>query len=175
MATQSSILAWRTPWTEEPGRLQSIGSQRVGHDWKTFTFTFTSFCGKMKLSCYSPADTIQGSLPSPINRNSRTHTHAPERKKERNWLETRQEIQTRLSGVPATAEDSENQQQVPLLTEEGVSLWNVFIWDEGRGVSRAQEEGWLKWFAQPSGVAECREHTRYQHPACAPGSSKVAV
>ena len=31
MATQSSILAWRIPWTEQPGRLQSIGSQRVGH------------------------------------------------------------------------------------------------------------------------------------------------
>ena len=32
MATHSSILAWRTPWTEEPGRLQSLGSQRVRHD-----------------------------------------------------------------------------------------------------------------------------------------------
>ena len=32
-ATHSSILARRIPWTEEPGRLQSIGSQRVGHDW----------------------------------------------------------------------------------------------------------------------------------------------
>ena len=31
MATHSSILAWRIPWTEEPGRLQSLGSQRVGH------------------------------------------------------------------------------------------------------------------------------------------------
>ena len=30
MATHSSILAWRIPWTEEPGRLQSLGSQRVG-------------------------------------------------------------------------------------------------------------------------------------------------
>ena len=29
----SSILAWKIPWTEEPGRLQSMGSQRVGHDW----------------------------------------------------------------------------------------------------------------------------------------------
>ena len=28
----SSMLAWKTPWTEEPGRLQSVGSQRVGHD-----------------------------------------------------------------------------------------------------------------------------------------------
>ena len=32
MATHSSILAWRTPWTEEPGRLQSMGSQKVRHD-----------------------------------------------------------------------------------------------------------------------------------------------
>ena len=32
MATHSSILAWRIPWTEEPGRLQSMGLQRVGHD-----------------------------------------------------------------------------------------------------------------------------------------------
>ena len=33
MATHSSILAWRIPWTEEPGGLQSTGLQRVGHDW----------------------------------------------------------------------------------------------------------------------------------------------
>ena len=32
MATHSSILTWRIPWTEKPGGLQSIGSQRVGHD-----------------------------------------------------------------------------------------------------------------------------------------------
>ena len=32
MATHSSVLAWRIPWTEKPGRLQSIGSHRVGHD-----------------------------------------------------------------------------------------------------------------------------------------------
>ena len=32
MATDSSILAWRSPWIEEPGRLQSRGSNRVGHD-----------------------------------------------------------------------------------------------------------------------------------------------
>ena len=33
MATHSSVLAWRIPWTEKPGRLQSMGSHRVGHDW----------------------------------------------------------------------------------------------------------------------------------------------
>ena len=35
METHPSILAWRLPWTEEPGRLQSIGSQRVGHNCMT--------------------------------------------------------------------------------------------------------------------------------------------
>ena len=35
MATHSSILAWRIPWTEEPGRLQSMQSQKVEHDWVT--------------------------------------------------------------------------------------------------------------------------------------------
>ena len=40
MATHSTIPAWRIPWTEEPGGLQSTGSQRVGHDWATFTLEF---------------------------------------------------------------------------------------------------------------------------------------
>ena len=43
MAPHSSTLAWKIPWLEEPGRLQSMGSMRVGHDWVTslslFTFT----------------------------------------------------------------------------------------------------------------------------------------
>ena len=37
-AAHSSILAWRIPWTEEHGKLQSTGLQRVRHDWKTNTF-----------------------------------------------------------------------------------------------------------------------------------------
>ena len=36
-ATHSSILAWDIPWMEEPGRIQSMGSQRVGHDWARFS------------------------------------------------------------------------------------------------------------------------------------------
>ena len=43
MATYSSVLAWRIPWTEEPGRLQFMGSQRVGHNWATDTFQFCTF------------------------------------------------------------------------------------------------------------------------------------
>ena len=39
MATHSSVLSWRIPWTEEPGRLQSMGSQIVGHNWATHTHT----------------------------------------------------------------------------------------------------------------------------------------
>ena len=42
MAIHSSILAWRIPWTEEPGGLQSMGSQRVGHDWSDWHFHYVT-------------------------------------------------------------------------------------------------------------------------------------
>ena len=45
MATHSSTLAWKIPWTEEPGRLQSMGLQRVRHDWAT-SLHFTSCISK---------------------------------------------------------------------------------------------------------------------------------
>ena len=42
METHSSILAWEIPWTEAPGGLQSMGLQRVGHDWaRVYTHTHT--------------------------------------------------------------------------------------------------------------------------------------
>ena len=43
MAPHSSTLAWKIPWTEEPGRLQSMGSQRVGHDSATEQQQCTTF------------------------------------------------------------------------------------------------------------------------------------
>ena len=43
MATHSSVLPWRIPWTEETGRLQSMGLQRVRQDWITNTLIFKVF------------------------------------------------------------------------------------------------------------------------------------
>ena len=43
MATSSSVLAWRIPWTEEPGRLQFVVSQGVQQDWVMFTFISLTF------------------------------------------------------------------------------------------------------------------------------------
>ena len=43
VAIHSRTLAWKIPWTEEPDRLQSVGSPKIGHDWVTFTFTLTAF------------------------------------------------------------------------------------------------------------------------------------
>ena len=43
MATHCSILAWRSPWTEEPGGLQTIASQRVGHDWCDLVCTYMDY------------------------------------------------------------------------------------------------------------------------------------
>ena len=66
MAAHTSILAWRIPCTEEPGGVQSIGSQRVGHDWVTNTFTVLSSdihwlpadyllsLTRLKLRCWPP-------------------------------------------------------------------------------------------------------------------------
>ena len=45
MATHSSILAWRIPWTEESGRLLLMGSQRVGHNWTANTHMANIFSG----------------------------------------------------------------------------------------------------------------------------------
>ena len=52
LATHSSTLAWKTPWTEEGGRLQSMGSLRVGHDWATLIslFTFLHWRSKWQLT-----------------------------------------------------------------------------------------------------------------------------
>ena len=50
MATHSSVLAWRIPWTEKPGRLQSMGSHRVRHDWSdlaaylNYYFHYCKYC-----------------------------------------------------------------------------------------------------------------------------------
>ena len=58
MATHSSILAWRIPRMEEPGRLQSMGSQRVGHDWVTSlslsgdNFTMASILERINIICF---------------------------------------------------------------------------------------------------------------------------
>ena len=48
MATHSSTLAWKIPWTEELGRLQSMGSLRVRHDWATSLSLFTFMCWRRK-------------------------------------------------------------------------------------------------------------------------------
>ena len=49
MATHSSILAWKIPWMEEPGRLQSMGSQRVRHDWETSLHQWCRNCLRLLL------------------------------------------------------------------------------------------------------------------------------
>ena len=63
VATHSSILAWNIPWTEKPGRLQSVGSQRVGHSWAhTHTHTHTCVCTHAHMHTRA---------------HTHTHTHTP--------------------------------------------------------------------------------------------------
>ena len=71
MATHSNTLAWKTPWTEEPGRLQSMGSRRVGHLLSNFTFTFHFHTLEKEMATHSsvlawriPGTAEPGGLPS---------------------------------------------------------------------------------------------------------------
>ena len=59
MATHSSTLAWRIPWREEPGRLQSMGSQRVRHDWATPLLLSLSLWDRQTGPCWCTRNTIQ--------------------------------------------------------------------------------------------------------------------
>ena len=53
MATHPSTLAWKIPWAEEPGRLQSMGSLRVGHDWATSLSLFTFHALEKEMAAHS--------------------------------------------------------------------------------------------------------------------------
>ena len=53
MVTHSRILAWRIPWMEEPGRLQSMGSQRVGHDWGTSLYSLHTLSLEKEMTTHS--------------------------------------------------------------------------------------------------------------------------
>ena len=54
MATHSSILTWKIPWTEEPGRLQSMGSQRAGRDWAILLSLSNEYSGliSFRIDCF---------------------------------------------------------------------------------------------------------------------------
>ena len=58
MATHSSLLAWRIPWTEEPGGLQSIGSQRVGHGWSDLAHTHAQPYTISFSPCLAPSSSL---------------------------------------------------------------------------------------------------------------------
>ena len=71
MATYSSTLAWKIPWTEEPGGLQSMGSLRVRHDWATSLSLFTFMHWEKEMATHSsvlawriPGTGEPGGLPS---------------------------------------------------------------------------------------------------------------
>ena len=69
MATHSSTLAWKIPWPEEPGRLQSMESRRAGHNWATSLSLFTCIGegngNPLQCSCLeNPRDSEPGGLPS---------------------------------------------------------------------------------------------------------------
>ena len=76
-ATHSSILSWRIPWTEEPGGLQSMGSQRVGHNCaKNFHFQFSSVTQSCLTLCdYMNCSTLGLPVHHQLPELTQTHLH----------------------------------------------------------------------------------------------------
>ena len=70
MATCSSILAWEIPWTEEPGGLQPMGSQRAGHSTKTSYKFFSNAHG-----IFTKLDYVLGNEISPLTKEDSNHTN----------------------------------------------------------------------------------------------------
>ena len=80
MAPHSSTLAWKIPWTEEPGRLQSMGLRRVGHDWATSLSLFTFMHWRRK---WEPTPVF---LPGESNGWRSLAGYSPWDHKSRTWL-----------------------------------------------------------------------------------------
>ena len=66
MATHASVLAWKMPWTEERGRIQSTGSKRVGRNW-AHTHRSSAAAAKSLQSCPTLCDPVDGSPPGSPN------------------------------------------------------------------------------------------------------------
>ena len=97
MAPHSSSLAWQIPWVEEPGRLQSMGSRRVGHEWATLLSLFISCIGEgngnpLRCSCLeNPRD--GGAWWAAVYGVAQRQTRLK-------WLSSSSYIHTEYNGVP---------------------------------------------------------------------------
>ena len=77
MATHSSILTWRIPWTEEPGGLQSMGLQRAGNDWAANTLVGES-CRKREITFYQKEHfLVELTIPGTVWKLARVSLHTP--------------------------------------------------------------------------------------------------
>ena len=81
MTTHSSILAWRIPWTEKPGGLQSIAWQRVGHNWTTWAHTHScvaeSFCctAEINTALWINCTSVKNKI-SPMRKNNNAYAYS---------------------------------------------------------------------------------------------------
>ena len=98
IATHSSTVAWRIPWTEEPGMLQSIGSQRVGHDWGSLEHMsiLISFFSTCKLGKDSPTD-YTWHWKKEIDNSLIHHTHSLGRRRQTTHIHIRTAFRDRVN------------------------------------------------------------------------------
>ena len=126
MATHSGIVAWKIPWTEEPGGLQSMGLQRIGHDWVprptlllTFTFSGTSLPVQWLRLCTAHAGGV-GLIPCQGTKIPHTAWWKKTNKQKKNYI--------------TSTSDSQYSSPLPLflpslpIYQEYISFFLVILW-----------------------------------------------
>ena len=131
MAPQFSTLAWKIPWTGEPGRLQSTGLLRVGHDWVTSLSLFTFMHWRRKwqpTSVFLPGESQgRGSLVG-CRLWGRTESDTTDTtKQQQQWLSFRKNWQNQLSGQNQT-QDHVNSESLEMTLSQLIVWWTKVSW-----------------------------------------------
>ena len=132
MVPHSSTLAWKIPWTEEPGRLWSMGSRRVGHDWVTSLSLFTFMHSRRKWQ------------PTPVS--------LPGESQEQGSL-----VGCRLWGCTELDTTEATQQQQQQQQQSCLTLWDPMDCSlPGPSVHGILQARTLEWVAMPSSRVSSR-------------------
>ena len=161
MAPDSSTLAWKSPWMEEPGRLQSMGSLRIGHDWATSLSLFTFMHWRRK---WQPMGE-PGGLPSMgSHRVGHDWSYLAAAAALKNWcfwtavLEKTWES-LELQGDPSTLKEirteyslegwcwSWNSSILATCCKEMTHLKRPSCWDRLKAGEEGDDRGWVCWMA----------------------------
>ena len=145
MATHSSTLAWKIPWAEEPGGLQSMASRKVKHDWATSLSLFTFMHWRRKWQptpVFLPGESQgQGSWWAAVYGVTQSQTRLKRLRSSSNPVCRASSMTQRVKNTSSMQETKETQvqslDQENSLEKEMATHFSILAWNMGRGAWRA--------------------------------------